>query len=206
MMSLQFISHTNGMYSYIDGIRLALKGGCKWIQLRIKGLPDDEVRPSAREAIALCREAGATIILDDRVHLAKELGADGVHLGKNDMLVAEARSTLGKDFIIGGTANTKDDVRRLYREGVDYIGCGPFRFTTTKEKLAPILGLEGYRDILSAMKAESIDLPLIAIGGITLDDLPALISCGISGVAVSGSILNTNDPAATTAAFVAAMR
>lgn len=205
MRTLQFISHKNDRYGYIEGIRFALQGGCKWIQLRIKSLSDCNVHPLAKEAISLCRDAGATIIIDDRVELAKELGADGVHLGKNDMAVVDARAILGNTAIIGGTANTIDDVRRLYHEGADYIGCGPMRFTVTKEKLAPVLGLEGYRSIVKYMKSENINLPLVAIGGISIADIPALMGCGVSGIAVSGSILNAADPVDATAAFVAAI-
>ena len=191
---LQFISHHNERYGYLDGIQLALEGGCRWIQLRVKGATDDEVRPVAKEALAMCREQDATFIIDDRVQLVKELGADGVHLGKNDMPIGEARQILGDDFIIGGTANTFEDVKAHYEQGASYIGCGPFRFTTTKERLSPILGLEGYRHITEQMKAHGIHLPIVAIGGITLQDIPAIIQAGVTGIALSGSILNAPDP------------
>lgn len=201
-MTLQFISHINDKYSYIDGIRMALNGGCRWIQLRVKNMTDDEVLPIAKEAVILCRAAGAVIIIDDRVELVKELDADGVHLGKNDMPVSQARKVLGDKFIIGGTANTYYDVRRLYEEGADYIGCGPLRFTTTKEKLAPVLGYDGYKNIISKMKYDGINIPLIAIGGITIEDIPTLTECGVSGIAISGSILNADNPIKSTEAFM----
>lgn len=191
---LQFISHQNERWGYLDGIRLALEGGCRWVQLRMKGADDEEVRPIAIEAQRMCREAGATFIIDDRVSLVKELRADGVHLGKNDMPVAEARKILGDDFIIGGTANTFDDIKALHQAGADYIGCGPFRFTTTKEKLSPILGLEGYRRILTRMREEGITLPVVAIGGITSEDIPGIMQTGVTGIALSGSILNAANP------------
>lgn len=196
MVQVQFISHYNERYGYLDSIRLALKGGCRWVQLRMKGATDDEVRPVALEAQRLCREAGATFVIDDRVALVKELGADGVHLGKNDMPIAEARQVLGPDVIIGGTANTFDDVKAHYEADADYIGCGPFRFTTTKEKLSPILGLEGYRSIVSSMRAEGIRLPIVAIGGIEGDDLADILATGVTGVALSGVVLRATDPAA----------
>lgn len=196
MAQVQFISHYNERYGYLDSIRLALEGGCRWVQLRMKGATDDEVRPVALEAQRLCREAGATFVIDDRVALVKELGADGVHLGKNDMPIAEARQVLGPDVIIGGTANTFDDVKAHYEAGADYIGCGPFRFTTTKEKLSPILGLEGYRSIISSMRAEGIRLPIVAIGGIEEDDLADILATGVTGVALSGVVLRATDPAA----------
>ena len=191
---LQFISHYSERYSYLDSIRLALDGGCRWIQLRMKDASDDEVRPVAIEALQLCRQAGATFIIDDRVELVKELHADGVHLGKNDMPIGEARRVLGPDFIIGGTANTFDDVKLDYEATADYIGCGPFRFTTTKQKLAPVLGLEGYRDIVGKMRSENINIPIVAIGGITPDDIPAILKTGITGIALSGTVLRADNP------------
>ena len=195
---LQFISHQNEKMTYLDGIREALAGGCKWIQLRMKGATDEEVRPIALKVKKLCKEQNATFLIDDRVQLVKEVGADGVHLGKNDMPIAEARKILGDDFIIGGTANTFEDMKAHYEAGADYIGCGPFRFTTTKEKLSPILGLEGYREIIQKMKAENIDIPIVAIGGITKEDIPEIMKTGVNGIALSGSILNAKDPASET--------
>lgn len=191
---LQFISHYTDRYSYLDSIRMALEGGCRWIQLRVKGEPDERVYPLAVKAQRLCREHGAVLVIDDRVELVKELGTHGVHLGKNDMPVAEARALLGEEYIIGGTANTFEDICHLIRQGVDYIGCGPFRFTSTKEKLSPLLGAEGYQRLLHAMQEQRLTTPLVAIGGITLDDLPTLTACGVKGIAVSGSILRASDP------------
>ena len=191
---LQFISHYTERYSYLDSIRLALEGGCRWIQLRMKDASDDEVRQVAVVAQQMCREAGATFIIDDRVELVRELHADGVHLGKNDMPIREARRILGPDFIIGGTANTFDDVVMHYEQSADYIGCGPFRFTTTKQKLSPVLGLDGYRRIVIEMRAAHIDLPVVAIGGITKDDIPAILATGITGIALSGTVLRADNP------------
>lgn len=195
---LQFISHTTPTLTYLDGIRLALQGGCRWVQLRMKGASDDEVEPIARQSLQWCREQRATFIIDDRVELVKKLGADGVHLGKGDMPIADARHTLGDDFIIGGTANTLDDVVRHYRDGADYVGCGPFRFTTTKERLAPILGIEGYEHIISGLRSQDIDIPVVAIGGITTADIPAILQTGVQGIAISGTILRAEDPVSMT--------
>lgn len=194
MKQIQFITHRNDRYGYVDGARMALEGGCKWIQLRMKGASDEEVAEAAAQIQPLCREHEAVFLLDDRVELAKRLKADGVHLGKNDMPVSEARQVLGEEFIIGGTANTFEDIQRLASQGADYIGCGPFRFTTTKEKLAPVLGLEGYRRIVEQMEEQGTDLPIVAIGGITFDDIPAIMQTGVDGIAVSGAILNADNP------------
>ena len=193
---VQFISHYSERYSYLDSIQLALEGGCRWIQLRMKDATDDEVRPIAVEAQKLCRAYGAKFIIDDRVALVRELGADGVHLGKNDMPIREARRLLGPGFIIGGTANTFEDAKAHYEASADYIGCGPFRFTTTKQKLAPVLGLDGYRHIIQQMRAANITIPVVAIGGINKDDIPAILQTGITGIALSGTVLRADDPIA----------
>ncbi|MBO7322724.1 MAG: thiamine phosphate synthase [Bacteroidales bacterium] len=192
---LQFITHYNERYSYEDSAKIALEGGCRWIQLRIKDAEEKFLEQMALRVQSLCREYGATFIIDDNVLLAKKIGADGVHLGKNDMPVAQARQILGEKFIIGGTVNTFEDILYHLKNGTpDYFGCGPFRFTSTKKNLAPVLGLEGYRDIVLKMREKGIDIPIVAIGGITKEDIPQLLECGVSGIALSGSIINAENP------------
>lgn len=193
---LQFISHYTEKYTYLDSVKIALEGGCKWVQLRIKDATDAEVLPIAVEAQKLCREAGATFIIDDRVELVKQIGADGVHLGLGDMPIAEARKILGEKFIIGGTANTFENVKAHYQASANYVGCGPFRFTTTKKKLSPVLGLEGYRSIVSKMKEQGINIPIVAIGGITAADIAPIMQTGVTGIALSGTVLRAENPVA----------
>lgn len=192
---IQFITHSNNRYGYVDGARLALEGGCRWVQLRMKEATEAEFMAAAAEIGRLCKEHGATFVLNDHVEWVEKTGADGVHLGKNDMPIDEARKILGSDKIIGGTANTFEDVERLYRQGADYIGCGPFRFTTTKKNLSPVLGLEGYQHIVDQMKSHGINLPIVAIGGILESDIKSILATGVSGIAVSGGILNAENPA-----------
>ena len=103
------------------------------------------------------------------------------------MPVDEARRLLGPDFIIGGTANTFEDIERLYRQGANYIGCGPFRYTTTKKNISAILGIEGNGGV-------GIKLPMVAIGGILYDDIPEIMQTGVTGIAVSGAVLNAENP------------
>lgn len=194
MNNIQFITHENQRFGYVEGAEMALRGGCKWVQLRMKDATDNKFLSIGRKVAALCRNHNATFLLDDRVHLVAELGADGVHLGKNDMPISEARRILGNEKIIGGTANTFADVQHLAAQGADYIGCGPFRYTPTKRNLAPILGLEGYRNILKQMQQAGISLPLIAIGGIVSTDIAALRGIGVSRIAVSGAVLGAADP------------
>lgn len=202
MKQLQYITHYNEELNYLDGAELALKGGCRWIQLRMKEASEVEYISVGQELKKLCSDYNATFILDDRVDLVETIGADGVHLGQIDMPVDQARRILGDKKIIGGTANTIEQIERLAELGADYIGCGPFRFTETKAKLAPTLGLEGYKRIVHQMHERDIKLPIVAIGGIQLEDVPALLQSGIDGIAISGAILNTDDPAETTEKFI----
>lgn len=194
MFQVQFITHYTDTIGYVESARLALEGGCRWIQFRMKDVTDEEAEPVARDIQKLCRACDAYFVIDDRVELVKRLHADGVHLGKLDMAVDEARAYLGEEFIIGGTANTFEDVVRLHQAGADYIGCGPFRYTTTKKNLASILGLEGYRHIIEQMCEEGINLPIVGIGGVTVDDIHDLKAIGLNGIALSGSILRAENP------------
>lgn len=194
MAQIQFITHHTERYSHPDAARMALEGGCRWVQLRMKDTPVEEIEPVALKVQALCRQYEAIFIIDDHVELAGKLHADGVHLGKNDMPISEARRILGGSFIIGGTANTFEDIRMHHTVGADYIGCGPFRYTATKKNLSPILGIEGYTDILGQMRKTGIHLPVVAIGGITAEDIPAVMQTGVGGIALSGAVLNAPHP------------
>lgn len=194
MIPVQFITHYTERYSYVDSARLALEGGCRWIQLRMKEHPLNEVEEIGRQVQALCKKYNAIFIIDDYVELVQKLHADGVHLGLKDMPVDEARRTLGEEFIIGGTANTFEDIVRHWRAGADYIGCGPFRHTTTKKNLSPLLGLSGYVELMQQINEANIPLPVVAIGGITREDIPAIMHTGVHGIALSGSVLRADDP------------
>lgn len=194
MSQVQFITHFTDKISYLDSVSIALEGGCRWIQLRMKNSDYATLLNTAREVRRLCNQYNATFIIDDNIQAVIDAGADGVHLGKSDMPIAEARRVLGRDRVIGGTANTFNDVVMHYDSGADYIGCGPFRFTTTKSNLSPILGIDGYSEIIKQMRERGISIPLVAIGGITKDDIPELLETGVSGVALSGAILNAENP------------
>lgn len=202
MIPVQFITSTTPSLAHEQAANLALEGGCKWIQLRVKDAKDEDVEPVALRLLSKCRESGATLIIDDRVELVKKIEADGVHLGKNDMPVHEARSFLGEGFIIGGTANTAADVERLKAETADYIGLGPFRFTTTKKNLSPIIGLDGYKKIMDEVRGKGINVPVVAIGGITPADVLQLMRTGVNGIAVSGAVTTAADPVAMMRKFI----
>ena len=190
---IQFVTHANKRYDYLEGTQLALEGGCRWIQLRMKGASVEDFVDVAERIRILCRQYEAVFLLNDHVELVERVGADGVHLGKDDMPISQARSLLGKEKIIGGTANTLEDVIRIYSSGADYIGCGPFRFTTTKKKLSPILGLDGYKRIVNGAKEYGIHIPIIAIGGIGVSDVTDIMRAGVNGIAISSAILNADN-------------
>lgn len=194
MVSLQFITHETDRYNTLESAIMALEGGCKWIQLRMKEATLEEIEQVALKLKPLCKEHEAILILDDHVELARKLEVDGVHLGKTDMPVDQARNILGEAFIIGGTANNFEDVLMHYRAGADYVGVGPYRFTRTKKNLSPVLGAEGYATLINRMKEAGISLPIVAIGGIKNKDIPELLQLGINGIALSGSILQAEDP------------
>lgn len=195
---LMFITHPSDRYSIAEEVQMVLEGGCKWIQLRLKDASDEEFRQTALEIIPMCKEHEAFLVFDDRVELAMEMGVHGVHLGKNDMDPLQARETMGAEAIIGITANTAEDILKYKGRDVDYVGLGPYRFTTTKANLSPVLGTEGYADIVKTVRDADMLLPIVAIGGIGMEDIPALMATGINGVAVSGSIINAPDPVAYT--------
>lgn len=194
---LHFISQENESMSHIDSISIALEAGCRWIQLRVKNRPEEEVLPIAREAIRLCDSYGARLIINDFPLVAQAVGSYGLHLGLTDIPVPEARALVGGKMIIGGTANTWEDIVRRVDEGADYVGLGPFRFTNTKQNLSPILGLEGYAPFIERMREAGHSTPIIAIGGITPDDIGKLRAAGVHGVAMSAALVGAADPPKT---------
>ncbi len=134
---LQYITNDTDLYNIAEEVQMAIDGGCRWVQLRMKNATDDEVREVAAEIIPMCQENDVFLIIDDRVELVNELRVSGVHLGKEDMDPLEARELLGPHAIIGITANTADDIIRYKGKDIDYVGLGPVHFTTTKKRLAP---------------------------------------------------------------------
>jgi thiamine-phosphate pyrophosphorylase len=194
LKKIQYISQGDSPEQQLANISKALDAGCKWIQLRYKNKSIEEVRTLAIMAQKICKAYDATFIINDHLQVASEINADGVHLGLEDISVKEARILLKENKIIGGTANTLEDVLQRVNEKCDYIGLGPFRFTTTKEKLSPILGIEGYQEILKELKNRIIDIPIYAIGGIEIEDFEKLEQAGVYGVAVSGLITHHKNP------------
>lgn len=188
---LQYISQGNTSGEHLTHIESALGAGVRLIQLRLKNSSDELYLDLAHRTKTLCNAYDAKLIINDHAGVAQSCNPDALHLGLTDMPVPEAKKLLpGK--LIGGTANTFEQVKQRCAEQVDYIGLGPFRFTSTKEKLSPVLGLEGYQSILDQMKAEHLHTPVYAIGGIELKDIASLLNTGVYGIAVSGLITQSD--------------
>lgn len=189
MEKLYYISQEN----HLANIENVCKAGVKLIQLRMKDVFLEEYKATAQKAKEICDSYKAILLINDNVEVAKLINAEGIHLGKDDMSPLEAREKLVKGTIIGGTANTLEDCLQLIEKKVNYIGLGPFRYTKTKEKLSPILGVRGYQKIITEIRKKGYDIPIYAIGGITENDFDDLLDVGVSGIAISGLFSNTNE-------------
>lgn len=191
--ALHYISQGATPKDHLQNIEKVCREGANWVQLRLKNEEAGVLYKTAVSAKEICKDFGATLIINDHLEIAREMNADGVHLGKEDQCPLIARKLLGDDKIIGGTANTLDDCKSLIQKGVDYIGLGPYRFTDTKKKLSPILGPEGYKKLLLGLTSVERMTPIIAIGGITNNDVLELEDIGIHGVAMSGWLTENED-------------
>ena len=202
---LQFITHKSDRFSIAEEVKMVIDGGCRWVQLRMKDVSDEEVKSVAEQIIPMCQETDTILVIDDRVELTMDLKVHGVHLGKNDMPAVDAREYLGAGAIIGVTANTAQDIIAYKKVDVDYVGLGPFKYTTTKSNLSPIIGLDGYHNIITEVRNAGVELPIVAIGGITLEDVAELMSTGVNGVAMSGAILSAENPTEYTKRVIEAL-
>ncbi len=194
---LHYITQDLPNISHLKLAENACLAGIEWVQLRVKDKPYNEWLKVAAQVQSVCREHNVKLIINDNLDIAKEIKADGVHLGKTDVSPFKARKLLGTRAIIGGTANTFEDVEYLVNCEVDYIGLGPYNYTTTKENLSPILGLHGYKRIMERCATNKIKIPIIAIGGITTGDVMPIMETKIYGIAVSSAINKSTDAAET---------
>lgn len=195
------LTHDGAPLSHVEQTRALLTAGARWIQLRMKNAEPAVWLATARAVVAACRAVGATCIINDSVDIALASDAHGVHLGKLDGDWLAARARLGPDRILGGTVNDADAARRATAcAALDYVGIGPWRFTSTKKNLAPVLGPEGIAPLLPLLDG----LPAWVIGGIYPEDLPAIRALGVRGVAVSSALFSSNKVPARHAAFLAA--
>lgn len=192
---VQLVTDGADVATTVAQARQAVCGGCRWVQVRMKDATPAERDTALVSLRDFCHNHGATLIVDDDVYAVCRTSIDGVHLGREDMDPAEARAILGPVPLIGATVNCAADAERLATTPIDYIGLGPWRFTTTKHRLARPLGAQGTRDLVRYIRDLGIRVPILAIGGITCEDIPAVTASGVDGIAVSSAICHAADPA-----------
>jgi thiamine-phosphate pyrophosphorylase len=176
-------------FSHVELAELAISGGADTIQFRQKTGETIQMIRVAEQIQALCKRAGVTFIINDRVDVAIASRADGVHLGQDDFPIALARKLLGEGAVIGGSAGNMEEARKCFLEGADYIGFGPVFPTSSKENAGPVSGLDLLKQVV-----EEIPLPIIAIGGINKDNTPLLKETGVYGIAVISAVCCEKDP------------
>jgi thiamine-phosphate pyrophosphorylase len=182
---LHYISQGSSPKEHIENIQKACTSGAELVQLHLKNISEKKLLKFAEEAREITAHFQTRLVINDNYKIAKDIKADGVHLGKTDTCPTIARKHLYTWQLIGGTANTLQDCETLIAKDVDYISLSPFRFTTTQDNVSTILGLNGYTLIVEALKTET---PIIGFGGITINDVKAILETGISGIAVSEEI------------------
>lgn len=173
----------------------ACKAGVRWIQARIKNKDEKTWTQIAGDIAAICKTYDTICIVNDSAEIALKVNADGVHLGQKDMSFNEAKKIFrNKKMIIGGSANSAEDVMKLAQQKINYMGLGPLRFTSTKKDLKPVLTMGGYKIIMdTVIKSELRVPPIYAIGGVMVTDVHKLLWSGIDGVAVSSAISEAKD-------------
>lgn len=203
---LQFITHDLETLSHIEQAQTACEAGAKWIQYRCLTKSDDALLKDIQVIADLCDDWGATLIVTDHVHLNGKADIQGFHIEDMDADFVSLRAQLGEAVTIGGSSNTIGGLLRLAHEGVDYAGFGPFAVTTTKPNNAALLGLEGYAAAMQMLKEQNIDLPVLAVGGVTLGDVDALMQTGVFGIAASAAINQAPDMSAAYRSFYDSVR
>ena len=185
---LHFITHDLPHYTHLEQVQVACEAGAKWIQYRCLTKSDEKLLKDIHPISAVCDDWGATLIVTNHIHLKDLADIQGFHIEDMAADFTTIRKQLGDNYTLGGSSNTVENLIRLAKEGVDYAGCGPFTVTTTKPNNSPLLGIEGYAKTIAQLKELNIDLPILAVGGVTLADVEALMATGIYGIAASSAI------------------
>jgi thiamine-phosphate pyrophosphorylase len=183
-----------------------LAGGARFIQIRAKGVSSSVFLKLSEEVVSRAREAGATVIVNDRADIARLAGADGVHLGQDDLEPAAARRILGGEAIIGLSTHSIEQVRLACRQPIDYVAVGPIFRTSTKEAGDRAVGTELVGQARTAVSLAGLDTPIVAIGGITLDRARSVIQAGATSVAVISDLLAAGSPEARVRDYLTALR
>lgn len=180
---------------------IACKAGANWIQYRCLTKNDEALINELNTIAMICDDWGATLIITDHFHLMGQVDVQGVHIENMKADLASVRRQIGEDKTLGASANSFEDIQHILSTGAaDYIGCGPYKTTLTKPNAYPLLGIQGYRDIINRLVSE-INIPLLAVGGVQVDDVKPLIDTGVYGVAVSAAVNRAEDPVAAVKEF-----
>jgi thiamine-phosphate pyrophosphorylase len=198
---LQFITHDIPKLSHIEQTQIACSAGAKWIQYRCLTKNDDELLEDINAIAEICDDWGSTLIVTDHIHLNGKADIQGFHIEDFNADFVKLREQLGEAVTIGGSATTLQGLIRLAKEGADYAGFGPFYTTTTKPNNAPLLGIEGYQKAMAELQRMRIDLPVLAVGGVTISDIEPLMNTGIFGIAASSAINQAEDMSAAYLSF-----
>jgi len=193
---LQFITNESSTIDIEKQVQMVIEGGCHWIQLRIKNSSKEEVTGMAKKLQPICKDNECILVVEDWIEVAQELKLDGIHIDSLTTTADEARAKLGEEFIVGITASTFDDIEKIAKKDIDYISIG--RFKEANSEKGASLGVQGYAQILGKCKLAGISNHIVAFGGITYDDISALMATGINGIAVSDAITSAKDPVAET--------
>ena len=197
---LHVLTDTRDGRDALGVVRAALSAGAPVVQVRAKDGTDRELHELAELVARLCEAAGALCVVDDRADIALAVGAGGTHLGAHDLPLSAARRVVGPDHVLGGTARDPARARELVAQGATYLGVGPAAATSTKAGLPDPLGVRGVGAVAAA-----VDVPVIAIGGVTVEHVPALLAAGVHGVAVVAAVSQAADPASATRELLAAL-
>ena len=190
---LQFITHDIPQHTHIEQVQIACEAGAKWIQYRCLTKNDEELLKDISVIGEICDDWGATLIVTDHIHLKGKGDIQGFHIEDMDADFIALRKLIGEEYTLGGSANTVENLIRLANEGADYAGLGPFSVTSTKPNDLPILGYKGYTYAIEQLELKGIIFPILAVGGVTLLDVPSLMETGIYGIAASSSINQADD-------------
>ncbi len=203
---LQYITNSKSSVGVADQVKGVIRGGGRWIQLRMEDATDDDIRKVVEEIKPICLEVQAFLLLHDRVELAKTLDVGGVHLSQKGELPSKARLLLGPAAVIGVTANNINDVKAVRSLDVDYIGIGPYKESDLFEKETPLLGLDGIKNIDSDMQKLEINIAHVAVGGIKKEDVVDLLKSGVNGIAISEAIAFSDDIEKSTKEFLEVLK
>ena len=183
---LQFITHKSDRFSYAEQVKMVIEGGCRWVQLNMENATDDEFKKVAEEITPLCQETDTILVFDGRVELTMDMKVHGVHLHRTNMPAGQAREFLGAAAIIGVTVNTATEIMATRGLDVDYV------------TLACDLTTNDYKRIVNEVRIAGIELPIVAAGDISIQEIPQLLSDGVNGIALSKSIVDAENPVAFT--------